>query len=75
MTKEAQANTLVMVNLDSLIAGDNAYVYSGDGEGRNIRDWLLDWAENEEVPLQIQTGDWSDHAPFKHVGIPFRNRD
>jgi hypothetical protein len=82
MTEADRANTIVVLNLDSLIAGDYAYVYGGDGEGARIRDWLLDWAEEEGLPLQTQsgenpefpagtTGDWSDHVPFKEAGITY----
>ncbi|MCP4197651.1 MAG: M20/M25/M40 family metallo-hydrolase [Proteobacteria bacterium] len=82
MTEEDKANAIAMVNLDSLIAGDNAYVYGDDAEGGEIRDWLISWAEKEDLPLQIQTGenpeypagtsgDWSDHVPFKQAGIPY----
>lgn len=41
MTEDQQANTLVMVNLDSLVAGDNAYVYGDGDEGSEIREWLI----------------------------------
>lgn len=82
MTRVDRANTIVIVNLDSLIAGDYAYVYGGEGVGGEIRDWLLAWAEIDGLGLQTQpgenpefpagtTGDWSDHVPFKEAGIPY----
>ena len=82
MSEVEIVNSVVMVNLDSLIAGDNAYVHGDGVAGAAIRDWLIAWAEAEGLPLQIQTGenpdypagttgDWSDHAPFKEIGIPY----
>jgi Zn-dependent M28 family amino/carboxypeptidase len=78
MTEAEKEKTILYVNLDCLIAGDYAYVYGGygrlpTGEGGRIRDWLLDWAKEEGLPLQTQTGenplypagtqgDWSDHV-------------
>jgi len=80
MTAEEVANTIGMINLDSLLAGDNIYVYGGDGEDGWIRDLALKIAKQRKIPLQTNpginpeyptgtTGDWSDHAPFKAKGI------
>ncbi len=82
MTPVDIENTLVMVNLDSLIAGDQAYVYGNDGEKGMYRDWLLDKAHELKLDIITQvenevdlppgtTGDWSDHVPFKNEGIPY----
>ncbi len=82
MTKDEIKNTIAMINLDSLIAGDKAYVYGDGGKKGVIRDWALDFAQNHHLALQTQpgenlqypagtTGDWSDHAPFKSAGIPY----
>jgi hypothetical protein len=71
-----------MINLDSLIAGDIAYVYGDAGEAGVIRDWTLEYAKKHDLDLQTQaganpqfpagtTGDFSDHAPFKALGIPY----
>ncbi|SEN89114.1 Peptidase family M28 [Mesobacillus persicus] len=73
-------NTIGMINLDSLLAGDNIYVYGGEGEDGWIRDLALDIADKRKIPLLTNpginplypegtTGDWSDHAPFKAKGI------
>lgn len=82
MSKTAISNTLLMVNMDSLIAGDNMYVYGGYGEDGRVRDWVMKTAriaqlnvttnmgENPEFPLGT-TGDFSDHAPFKNIGIDY----
>jgi alkaline phosphatase isozyme conversion protein len=75
-------NTIAMINLDSLIAGDIAYVYGDEGDAGIIRDWALEYAKEQNLDLQTQpgtnpeyppgtTGDFSDHAPFKALGIPY----
>jgi len=75
-------NTIAMINLDSVTAGDMAYIYGDEGEEGVIRDWALDFALKHDLALQTQpgenpeypagtTGDWSDHAPFKEAGIPY----
>ncbi|MBT2755327.1 M20/M25/M40 family metallo-hydrolase [Mesobacillus foraminis] len=80
MSKQEIDQTIGMINLDSLLAGDQIYVYGGSGEAGWIRDLALDIAEKRKIPLQTNpglnpefpagtTGDWSDHAPFKNLGI------
>jgi alkaline phosphatase isozyme conversion protein len=72
-------NTLAMVNLDSLAAGDIPYVYSDEGENAFLRDWVLEWAGSNDVPLQTirnadltDNGDYfSDYGGFKDRGVPF----
>ena len=82
MTPAEVDNTIVMINLDSLIAGDLAYVYGDAGQKGAVRDWLLDLARRDGLDLHTQTGqnpiypagttgDWSDHAPFRDRGIPY----
>ncbi len=82
MKQEDIQNTIAMVNLDSLIAGDIAYVYGDEGEAGVLRDWTLAYAKEHNLELQTQlglnpeypagtTGDFSDHAPFKALGIPY----
>lgn len=82
MTAEQIQNTVAMINLDSVTAGDIAYIYGDQGERGAIRDWALGFAQENGFTLQTQlgenpdyplgtTGDWSDHAPFKEVGIPY----
>ncbi|CAM4430872.1 M20/M25/M40 family metallo-hydrolase [Paenibacillus tarimensis] len=82
MTDEEKANTVVMINLDSLAAGDIMYLYGSEGREGFARDQGLAIAkreglkvttnpgENPEFPAGT-TGDWSDHAPFKAAGIPY----
>jgi Peptidase family M28 len=82
MTEAERAKTILVVIFDCLLAGDNAYVYGGHGEGGRIRDWLLGWAEEEGLPLRTQTGEnplypagtvppVSDHKSFMGAGIPY----
>jgi alkaline phosphatase isozyme conversion protein len=82
MKEEDIRNTVAMINLDSLIAGDIAYVYGDEGDNGIIRDWALEYAKEQNLDLQTQagsnpeypagtTGDFSDHAPFRAIGIPY----
>ena len=82
MTDEQKQNTIGMINLDSVAAGDIAYIYGDQGQAGVIRDWALQFAGERNLTLQTQTGenpgypagttgDWSDHAPFKAAGIPY----
>ncbi len=82
MTSEAIGNVVAMINLDSLIAGDIAYVYGNAGDSGIVRDWILTRAGEQGVELQTQpgenpeypagtTGDFSDHAPFEDSGIEY----
>jgi hypothetical protein len=72
-------NTLAMVNLDSIAAGDITYVYSDEGEDAFLRDWLLEWAGKHNLPLQTirdvdleDEGDYvADYGAFKDRGIPW----
>ena len=82
MSQEEIGNVAAMINLDSLIAGDLAYVYGSGGEAGMVRDWVLRWAvengfdlrtqsgENSEYPRGT-TGDFSDHAAFEEAGIQY----
>lgn len=82
MADEELAETVTVINLDSLIAGNNAYVYGGHGEGEKIRKWLLAWARQTGLPLQTNAGEnqdypagttstFSDHVPFRIAGITY----
>jgi len=82
MSEDEIANTIAMINLDTVLVGDNMYAYGDLGE----KGWVLDQALalsnsldldvvtqqglNSEYPAGT-TGDWSDHAPFKKIGLPF----
>ncbi|WP_245596740.1 M20/M25/M40 family metallo-hydrolase [Shimazuella kribbensis] len=82
MTDEEKKNTVGMINLDSLIAGDNMYVYGDQGSQGKLRDFALKIAKKHKIPMSTNpglnpeypagtTGDWSDHSPFKAAGIPY----
>jgi len=75
-------NILAMINIDSIAAGDFAYVYGDEGKEGVIRDWILDWAKKNGVDLRTQqgenpqypagtTGAWGDSHPFSKIGIPY----
>ena len=86
MTAAEVANTRMVINLDSLLAGDFMYVYGEGPQGVASREALLSWAKangralitqaglNPEYPAGT-TGDWSDHAPFKDKGISYTYLD
>ena len=79
MEEKDVENTLAMINLDSLAAGDFTYVYSDEGEDAFLRDWVLDWAGENNVSLQTirdvdleNEGDYvADYGAFKDRGIPW----
>jgi alkaline phosphatase isozyme conversion protein len=75
-------NTVAMVNLDSLIAGDITYAYGSTNPKGDLRDWIMEKALSHGFEMQTQSGknldlpdgtpcDCSDYAPFEHAGIPF----
>jgi alkaline phosphatase isozyme conversion protein len=81
MSGTDKQNTIGMINLDSLTAGDIAYVYGDAGSARSIRDWILKTAG---ASFQLQTRpvkdldasdgtpcDCADYGPFQAAGIPF----
>ena len=80
MSQEEFENIIAMVDLDSLVAGDIAYIYSDEGQS-SVRDWALEWAVGNGLNLQtIRNVDLtdpdtkkgsSDYAPFRDAGIPY----
>jgi hypothetical protein len=81
MSQEEFENAIAMIDLDSLIAGDIAYVYSNEGSQSAVRDWALEWSLGNGFNLQtirnVDLNDLasgkgsSDYAPFRDAGIPF----
>jgi len=82
MTADQIKNTVGMINLDSLAVGDKMYVHGSADEAGFIRDQALKIAEKKKLDIGTNpglnpdypagtTGDWSDHAPFNKLGIPF----
>ena len=81
MSGTDKQNTIGMINLDGLIAGDIAYVYGDAGSARSIRDWVLRTA-GANFPLEtrdVKELDWpdgtpcdcADYGPFQAAGISF----
>ena len=81
MTDKEIADTVTMIDLDSVGAGDFFYVYAGlDDNPGWARDLALAIGQNMGYDLRTSpeseffeygtTGDWSDHVPFKELGIP-----
>ena len=75
-------NTVVMINLDSLIADESAYIYGNSGDAGMIRDWVLGRGSENSQTLQTRpsdnaefpagtTSDCSDHAPLAEAGIQY----
>jgi alkaline phosphatase isozyme conversion protein len=84
MSEVAIKNTLLMINMDSLVAGDIMYVYGGAGRERLVRDYIFKIASELELKITASLGensecemntigDWGDYAPFKRIGIPYLN--
>jgi hypothetical protein len=81
MSQEEFENVITMIDLDSLVAGDIAYVYSDEGQQSAVRDWALEWTLGNGLDLQTirnvdltdpDTGKGSsDYAAFRDAGIPF----
>lgn len=81
MTDAEIENTVAMINLDSVSSGDYFYVYSGVDENPGwVRDLALSIGNGIGYDLRTSpesdyfeygtTGDWSDHVPFRLLGIP-----
>jgi hypothetical protein len=60
-----QINIIGMVNLDSLVAGDKAYVYGNEGPG-SMRDWVLENAQHKGIKIEGRT----DEEMFYEDGTP-----
>jgi len=81
MTETDIVNTAAMIDLDSVGVGDFFYVYSGlDDNPGWARDLALKIGQRLGYDLRTSpqseffdygtTGDWSDHVPFRLLGIP-----
>jgi hypothetical protein len=72
-------NTILFINMDSIVAGDIAYVYGDSADGDTARDWILDWAGSngyemetvEDANLSQEGEATADYAPFLEAGIPW----
>jgi hypothetical protein len=76
-----ETSTIVLfVNLDSISAGDRAYVYSQEGAGSAAREEAIDWATSHGYDLRtVRNVDLSDedgyatadYGAFERAGIPW----
>lgn len=81
MSPQARADTVLMINLDSVATGDRVYCYSSReapwpqlafrsiARGLGIH-FLTSPGLNKQYAYGT-TGDWSDHAAFRRAGIPY----
>ena len=82
MAAEDIERAIVMINFDSLIAGDKLYIHAGFNEKTWARDEMLNLINLRKLPIEIQPGlnpnypagltpDWfSDYTAFNQAGIP-----
>ena len=83
MTENEIANTVAMINLDSVGVGDHFNVYAGIDNPGWARDLALKIGQRMGHDLRTspgepsceflawgEAGDWSDHVAFRHLGIP-----
>jgi hypothetical protein len=76
-----EASTIALfVNLDSISAGDRAYIYSQEGAGSAAREEAIDWASSHGYDLRtVRNVDLSDedgyatadYGAFERAGIPW----
>ncbi len=81
MSAQARADTVLMINFDSVATGDRLYCYSGKDAAwpqlafrsvaRGLGTYFLTSPGlNNDYPYGT-TGDWSDHVAFHKAGIPY----
>jgi alkaline phosphatase isozyme conversion protein len=81
MSDQARADTVLMINFDSVATGDRLYCYSGKDApwpqlalrsmARGLGEYILTSPGlNKDYPYGT-TGDWSDHTAFRKAGIPY----
>lgn len=81
MSEQARADTVLMINFDSVATGDRLYCYSSKrapwpqlalrSMARQLGEYILTSPGlNKDHPYGT-TGDWSDHVAFRKAGIPY----
>jgi len=81
LSEDEISDTIVMINLDSLIAGDISYVYGDAGPG-TMHEWIVEMASENGLALESKTAldlnnedgslcECSDYDVFQKAGIPF----
>lgn len=56
MTSEEKSNTLLYINIDSILSGDNLYIYGDYGSRGWFRDEILDIALKENIEIKTSPG-------------------
>ena len=81
LSAQDKADTLLMINFDSVAAGDQLYCYSSKAQAwpqlairsmaRQMGATILTSPGLNKDYAYGATGDWSDHAVFEKNGIPY----
>lgn len=85
MTNDEKINTLLYINIDSILTGDDLYIYGNNGNKGWFRDEVIEISKDENISIKTshelisneisilegECYDYSDHVYFKHEGIPF----
>jgi hypothetical protein len=80
LSSDEASTTTLFVNLDSISAGDRAYIYSQEGAGSAARNEAIDWAASHGYDLRtVRNVDLSDedgyatgdYDAFERAGIPW----
>jgi hypothetical protein len=81
MSDQARADTVLMINFDSVATGDRLYCYSSEeapwpqlalrSMARGLGTYILTSPGLSQDYAYGTTGDWSDHVAFRKAGIPY----
>lgn len=85
MSEEEKSNTILYINIDSILSGDDLYIYGDNGARGWFRDQILELSNKENMGIKTSPGlksdyvsilegecfDYSDHVYFRQEGIPF----
>ena len=81
MSDQARADTVLMINFDSVATGDRLYCYSSEeaawpqlalrSMARGLGISILTSPGLSKDYAYGTTGDWSDHVAFRKAGIPY----
>ena len=81
MSDQARADTILMINFDSVATGDRLYCYSSKDApwpqlalrsmARGLGEYILTSPGLSKDYPYGTTGDWSDHTAFRKAGIPY----
>lgn len=71
MTESEIASTVAMINLDTVLVGDNMYTYGGLGEGNWVNDQALSLSKDLGLDVDRDVDPWLVNANGDEIG---RNR-